>query len=114
MTLHVALLIWVPACLIAGWWQATRAFDGNALSYVYSVEWPVFALLGVWAWWVFVHSDPARAGAAGVRAAAEAAGEAETDHGRARRRDEEDEELAAYNDRLAALAQRGAKTWRNT
>ena len=73
MKLHVAVLFWVPACLIAGWWQVNRAFDGNALSYVYSVEWPIFALLGVWAWWVFIHADPERAGAAGQRASAEAA-----------------------------------------
>ena len=115
MKLHVALLIWVPACLIAGWWQATRAFDGNTLSYVYSVEWPIFALLGVWAWWVFVHTDPARAGMAGQRSAeAQAAAEAGVDTGPNRRAEEEDEELAAYNDHLAAMAQRGRKTWRNT
>ena len=132
LQLHAAVLFWVPACLVAFWWQVNRAFGGNGLSYVYSVEWPVFALLGIWAWWVLVHADPERAGARGQRrlarqlatssASPEATGPG-TGHpgatgpagaGKVRRTEEEDDELAAYNDRLAALAQRGPKTWRNT
>jgi hypothetical protein len=42
----------------AGWWQATRALAGNGLSWVYSVEWPVFALLAVAGWWYLIHEDP--------------------------------------------------------
>ena len=44
--------------MIAGWWQATRALGGNGLSWVYSVEWPLFALLAIWGWWHLVHEDP--------------------------------------------------------
>lgn len=58
LRLHLALLVWSPGCLVAGWWQVDRALDGNALSYLYSVEWPVFSLVGIWAWWVLVHTDP--------------------------------------------------------
>ena len=47
-----------PACLAAGWWQATRALGGNALSWVYSVEWPAFAILAIVCWWRLVHEDP--------------------------------------------------------
>jgi len=113
LQLHAAVVLWVPACLIAFWWQVNRAFDGNGLSYLYSAEWPAFALLGVWAWWVLVHADPERAGARGQRRMAEDRGGA-ANGAPVRRAEEEDDELAAYNDRLAALAERGPKTWRNT
>jgi hypothetical protein len=47
-----------PGCVAAGWWQATRALGGNSLSWVYSVEWPIFALLALGGWWHLVHEDP--------------------------------------------------------
>lgn len=174
LLLHLALVIWFPGCLIAFWWQVHRAFSGNGLSYLYSVEWPVFAVTGVWAWWQLVHTDPEAVGRrAQERMAAAGAGAAVAPHstdqaGRAsvepdgatlrallgpatappcdaaagarspspppgptaggppgsgngwhgatpiplRRPDEEDPELAAYNDRLAHLAAEGPKTWR--
>ena len=56
--LHAAVLVAVPLCLLAGWWQATRALDGNALSYAYAVEWPFFAGLAAWTWWQLLHTDP--------------------------------------------------------
>lgn len=127
--LHVALLIWFPACLIAGWWQVNRAFDGNGLSYLYSVEWPVFALVGVWGWWALIHTDPDTVGrraqdrmaaATGTgdgegrsEDAAAAGGGAPVGQQPLRRREEEDEALAAYNDRLADLAARGPQSWRH-
>ncbi len=58
LTLHLEVLIVAPACLAAGWWQATRALAGNELSWVYSVEWPIFAIIAVGAWWLLVHEDP--------------------------------------------------------
>ena len=145
ITLHLAVVLWAPACLFAGWWQVTRAMDGNALSYLYSFEWPAFALVGVYAWWSLVHTDPQTVGAraqrhllaagttgdlvtAGDRAAsAEASGSAPGTRAAGtgglpgalsagqpvRRRDQEDAALAAYNDRLAELAQAThAKSWR--
>jgi len=56
--LHAEVLVVVPACVLAGWWQATQALGGNELSWVYSVEWPIFALLAAWGWWHLVHEDP--------------------------------------------------------
>ena len=47
-----------PACLLAGWWQATRALSGNGLSWAYTVEWPGFALIAVAGWWHLIHEDP--------------------------------------------------------
>ncbi|MGO9198329.1 MAG: hypothetical protein ACLQK4_14520 [Acidimicrobiales bacterium] len=58
LLLHFYLLLVAPGCVVAGWWQATRALAGNGLSWVYSVEWPVFALLAVYAWWHLIHEDP--------------------------------------------------------
>ncbi|MGH9082700.1 MAG: hypothetical protein ACRDY3_08590 [Acidimicrobiales bacterium] len=107
--LHLSLVLWVPGCLAAFWWQVNRAFAGNGLSYLYSVEWPAFALIGVWAWWGLVHTDPSKVG----RRAQERLKAAAPTAGPERRRDEEDEELAAYNDHLAELATRGPQTWRS-
>jgi hypothetical protein len=138
LLLHVAVVVWVPGCLVAFWWQVHRAMGGNGLSYLYSVEWPVFALIGIWAWWQLLHTDPETVGRrAQERLAAELAGAgapALPGGGAAnplpaglsasgqpspsapaspvRRRDDEDPELAAYNDRLARLAAEGPKTWR--
>ncbi len=58
MLLHLEIVIVAPGCVAAGWWQATRALGGNGLSWVYSVEWPVFALLAVGGWWHLIHEDP--------------------------------------------------------
>lgn len=59
LVLHAEVLVVAPACVLAGWWQATQALAGNELSWVYSVEWPIFALIAVWAWWHLVHEDVA-------------------------------------------------------
>ena len=113
------MVLWVPMCLLAGWWQVTRALDGNGLSYLYSVEWPIFAIVGVFAWWSLVHTDPDSVGArAQRRLLARAAGGSDDASGTtgttpARDRQSEDTELAAYNDRLADLAASNRpKTWR--
>jgi hypothetical protein len=78
--LHVLLVVVVPLCLLAGWWQANVAMSGNTLSYVYAVEWPGFACLGVYAWWSLLHLPPAGAGgapgAAGAVEGVPAAGDA--------------------------------------
>ncbi len=36
----------------------TRALGGNGLSWVYSAEWPGFAILAILAWWHLIHEDP--------------------------------------------------------
>jgi hypothetical protein len=124
LALDLAILFWFPGCLVAFWWQVNRAFDGNGLSYLYSVEWPVFAVVGVWGWWMLIHTDPAtvgrraqeklaaaRAGATG--ASADGAADLSGGTGTVRHREDEDDALAAYNDRLATLAEQGPKTWRH-
>ena len=116
MSLHVGLLIFVPGCALAAWWQVTRAFDGNGLSYLYSVEWPIFAVVAVYFWWMLIHTDYETVGLKGMRrqeAALEAASRNESGPVPPPAQFEvDDPELAAYNRRLAELASRGPKTWR--
>jgi len=114
LKLHVAVLLWSPGCLVAGWWQVTRALGGNSLSYLYSVEWPIFALVGAWGWWVLLHTDPDSVGARAQRRLEAQQAATGPPAVPVRRADDEDEALAAYNDRLAELATKGPKTWRRT
>lgn len=58
MKLHLTVAVIAPGCVVAGWWQVTRALAGNELSWAYSVEWPVFSLVAVAAWWLLIHEDP--------------------------------------------------------
>jgi hypothetical protein len=136
--LHLGLVLFVPGCALAAWWQITRAEDGNGLSYLYSVEWPIFAILGLYFWWMLLHTDYEDVGLRGMRnreAAAQAEVQAQalapalvgtvadaTPTDRAAppppppgtgEIDEADPELAAYNARLGELAAKGPKTWRN-
>lgn len=62
VALHLALLLTLPLCAIAAWWQVNRALSGNALSWLYVLEWPAFAGIGVWLWWVLLTTAPAARG----------------------------------------------------
>jgi DNA-binding transcriptional regulator of glucitol operon len=122
----VAALLFVPACGLAAWWQVTRATDGNGLSYLYAVEWPIFAILSVYFWWMLIHTDYESVGLRGMRSqvtvtapagAAASPGPAPSPVVVPDTVPEHfglpvDDELAAYNARLAELAARGPKTWR--
>jgi DNA-binding transcriptional regulator of glucitol operon len=126
ISLHVAVLVFVPGCALAAWWQINRAQDGNQLSYFYSVMWPVFGILGLYFWWMLVHTDFETVGLKGMRRgtqAAAATGDSaeatspspaviDTEEPVAAAADM-DPELAAYNARLAELAAQGPKTWRH-
>jgi hypothetical protein len=75
--LHVLVLVLVPAFLLAGWWQYHVALGGNDLSWVYTVEWPFFAVYAVYIWWRLIHDEGTpfdRLWAAKQRAAADAEG----------------------------------------
>ena len=67
VSLHVAMLVFVPGCALAAWWQIGRAQDGNQLSYFYSVMWPAFGLLGLYFWWLLIHTDFDDVGLRGMR-----------------------------------------------
>jgi hypothetical protein len=83
--------------------------------------WPVFGILGLYFWWMLLHTDYEAVGLKGMRRQQEAAA---ADNGRtvavapaapeepAPILTVEDPALAAYNARLAELAAKGPKTWR--
>jgi hypothetical protein len=48
---HVLALLLIAGCLGLGWWQFSRATGGNALSWGYTFEWPVFAGFVGLLWW---------------------------------------------------------------
>jgi hypothetical protein len=115
---HAALVVWVPGCAAACWWQVTVAESGDALGWVYSVMWPCFAVFGAVLWWHLVHEDPETVGARGVRRLRRemesvAVAEQHAADAAIARAEEEDADLAAYNAYLAELARApAAKTWR--
>jgi hypothetical protein len=47
---HVLAVVLVTSFLGLGWWQISRAASGNALSWAYALEWPVFAGFVVFLW----------------------------------------------------------------
>ena len=67
MSLHLAVLVLVPGCALAAWWQINRAEGGNQLSYLYSVMWPAFGILSVYFWWMLIHTDFDNVGLKGMR-----------------------------------------------
>lgn len=112
LLLHVLGAAWVTGCVVAADWQVGRAFQGNAFSYLYAIEWPVFAAGGAVGWWALVHTDPRSAQERAVRRAADEELRASA-HVALRDRSSEDPELAAYNDHLASLASANKpKGWR--
>jgi hypothetical protein len=106
---HVAALVLILAFLGLGWWQYTRAAGGNALSWGYTVQWPVFAGFVGFLWWREVQL--ARKGVPTVEKARKGMPTAEkAEVGRPIRvpsravEQPDDPELEAYNDYLAWLA----------
>lgn len=50
-------LVAVPLCLLAGWFELTRALGGHTIAWVYVVEWPLFAAIGSYMWWRLRHPE---------------------------------------------------------
>jgi hypothetical protein len=134
VSLHVALIVFVPGCVALTWWQLSRALGGNTLSWVYTFEWPFFGAYAVFMWWKLVHDEPVtRAGRrkgeqalsdtpgsppVGAPAAPASAADGGGIHGDEARGEEDagpseqDDELAAYNRYLADLNASGRqKRW---
>ena len=111
---HVLALLLITGCLGLGWWQFSRATGGNALSWGYTFEWPVFAGFFAFLWWREVQLAR-RGGRPAARQPARAEAEPERQPGApvSVRRPvrvavpaapaEDDPDLAAYNDYLAWL-----------
>ena len=54
---HAVAAVLVAGCLLLGWWQVGRAAGGNALSWAYAIEWPLFALFVVAVWVREIRTD---------------------------------------------------------
>ncbi|MFL6053505.1 MAG: hypothetical protein ACJ72W_11390 [Actinoallomurus sp.] len=99
--LHLIAILLIGVFVLAGWWQLARAQGGNLQSWAYVIEWPMFAIFVV-AMWVRMVRDELRGetnadpGTVTPPGAAPSPQIADID-------DEEDEELVAYNRRLARL-----------
>jgi DNA-binding transcriptional regulator of glucitol operon len=94
--LHLIALVLIGIFLLAGWWQLTRAQGGNLQSWAYVIEWPMFAGFVVAMWVRMVRDELRGENDAGTIVPARAAPRMAID-------DADDEELAAYNRRLARL-----------
>jgi hypothetical protein len=96
LRLHVALLIVVPGCLAAGWFELTRALAGNQLSWVYVFEWPFFAAFSGRLWWRLLHEEEESSSASFSAASAAGTGGPADD-------ESADPQLRAWNEYLARL-----------
>lgn len=50
MARHVLAVALIVGFLGLGWWQLSRATGGNALSWAYTIEWPIFAAFVAFMW----------------------------------------------------------------
>jgi len=102
--LHAALLLWVASCALAAWWQVGRAVQGNSLSFLYAIEWPVFAVLGVLGWYALLTLEKVPEEEVEARRLYEERMRQEARAAREATRVDEDPALSAYNDHLATIA----------
>jgi len=109
---HLIMIGAVYGMLVLGDWQLHRALAGNALSWAYTFEWPIFAVFAVVFWAKTIRDEfhpPAVAGHAEegvelpVGAAGGAARAAASRSGAEPATPEEEADLAAYNAYLARL-----------
>ncbi len=80
----VFMLISVPFCLWAGWFEFGRAEDGNWRAWVYTFEWPFFGGLAIYLWRRLMRGDMPkipRPDFAALAREAEALVEGKPDHG---------------------------------
>ncbi len=99
----MALILWVLVCALAAWWQVGRAIQGNSLSFLYSIEWPVIGVLGILGWYSMLNME--KVSEHKEKARREYEEKMRADALAARRAAEEvDPTLAAYNDHLADLS----------
>ncbi|HEX4661854.1 MAG TPA: hypothetical protein VH307_31045 [Streptosporangiaceae bacterium] len=107
---HAFTVLAVVGMLWLGDWQFRRAESGNALSWAYTFEWPIFAIFGLVFWAKTIRDElkpPADTGEAedvdlppGIAAAP---GSGDRSGSQSGPDGEDDPELAAYNAYLARL-----------
>jgi DNA-binding transcriptional regulator of glucitol operon len=105
--LHCALIFWIALCALAAWWQVGRAVEGNSLSFLYAIEWPLIGVMGFVGWYSMLNIE--NVSESKERAWREYEEKMRADAQMARElaatREGEDPSLAAYNDHLAQLSQ---------
>ena len=55
--LHAALVAGLVLSGAATWLEWTRAHAGHPVAWVYTFEWPLFAVLGTYLWWRLLHAE---------------------------------------------------------
>ena len=104
--IHVALVGWIAMCALAAWWQVGRAIQGNSLSFLYSIEWPLFAILGLLGWYALLNLEKVTEGQQRAREEYEQMMREQAREARQVAAEAEDPALKAYNDHLEDLARR--------
>ncbi len=102
--LHVVLVLWIAMCASAAWWQVGRAVQGNSLSFLYSIEWPVIGVLGVLGWYALLNMEKVTEHQEVARREYEEKMRAEALAARRASEEAEDPTLSAYNDHMAELS----------
>jgi DNA-binding transcriptional regulator of glucitol operon len=103
---HLAMVVSVAGMLALGWWQYRRAMAGNALSWAYTFEWPVFAVFAVVFWAKTIRDEFSPPDTDGAADRAEYAVGAAASEARGKEVvvwEPEDPDLAAYNAYLTRL-----------
>lgn len=105
--LHCALVFWIVLCALAAWWQVGRAVQGNSLSFLYAIEWPLIGVLGIVGWYSLLNTEKGSEEKERERREYEEKMRADAQMARelAAVREGEDPALTAYNDHLAQLSQ---------
>jgi hypothetical protein len=107
--LHFALIFWVLMCALAAWWQVGRAIQGNSLSFLYSIEWPVIGVLGILGWYSMLNMEKVTEHKERARREYEEKMRADAQAARDAAAEADDPSLAAYNDHLANLTHQPKK-----
>jgi hypothetical protein len=113
---HLLMIVLVAGMLVLGDWQLRRAEAGNALSWAYTFEWPIFAGFVVVFWAKTIRDEfhpPGSPEGASLEDVELPRGTAASHGAEAAEDEEEDEELAEYNAYLARLTTevRGHGKW---
>ena len=91
-------------CASAAFWQAGRALQGNSLSFLYTIEWPCFAVLGIFGWWALLNQEKVTEHQEKARRDFEEKQRALAQAARAAESASEDPQMAAYNNHLETIA----------